>query len=84
MTLAVKLPALLGRVDVSLKDRFLHQYKGDFCLPSLNTYFRSVLTSAPIKTLDERSCLLDELEHDIWLDYFQDHVLPTITRFNLI
>lgn len=84
MALDSTLPALLSRADKDLGDRFLADYKGDYSLPSLNQYFRSVLTQAPIKTLDERSCLLDELEPAIWIDYFEGHVLPTITRFNLI
>lgn len=84
MTLKTDLPALFAREDTDLSDRFCKEYTGDYSLPSLNAYFRNLLTRAPISTLDERSCLLNELEPRIWLDYFTDHVFPTIIRFNLL
>lgn len=50
---------------------------------SLNTYFRQVLGHAPISTLNERSCLRDDLDPSVWLKYFVSHVVPTLVRFNL-
>jgi hypothetical protein len=50
---------------------------------SLNKYFRIELSKAPVPTLDERECLIDDLQPKQWLRYFADHVLPTLVRFNL-
>lgn len=50
---------------------------------SLNKYFRIELSKAPVPTLDERECLIDDLSPAQWLKYFQGHVLPTLVRFNL-
>lgn len=50
---------------------------------SLNKYFRVQLSKAPVPTLDERECLIDDLSPGQWLKYFESHVLPTLVRFNL-
>jgi hypothetical protein len=50
---------------------------------SLNKYFRVELSKAPVSTLDERECLIDDLEPNQWLKYFRVHVLPTLVRFDL-
>lgn len=50
---------------------------------SLNKYFRCELGKAPVSTLDERECLIDDLEPKQWLKYFEGHVLPTLVRFDL-
>lgn len=50
---------------------------------SLNKYFRIELSKAPVPTLDERECLIDDLSQAQWLKYFRGHVLPTLVRFNL-
>lgn len=50
---------------------------------ALNKYFRHQLSKAPVSTLDERECLIDDLDPKQWLKYFRQHVLPTLVRFNL-
>jgi len=49
----------------------------------LNKYLRFQLAKAPVSTLDERGCLIDEISAGQWFDYFESHVLPTLVRFNL-
>lgn len=49
----------------------------------LNKYFRIELGRAPISTLEERECLIDDLDEGVWLRYFEHHILPTLVRFNL-
>lgn len=75
---------ILGELDGDEASGFASTYSGDDHIPSLNKYFRKVLTHAPIATLDERSCLMDELEESRWLEYFGQHVAPTVVRFKLI
>lgn len=48
-----------------------------------NVYFKHLLQQAPIKTRDEEDCLLDDLDTRSWISYFQEHVVPTLIRFNL-
>lgn len=50
---------------------------------SLNKYFRGELAKAPVSTMDERSCLRDDLSPTAWLKYFGSHVAPTLSRFDL-
>ena len=49
----------------------------------LNKYLRIQLGKAPVSTLDERGCLIDEISAGQWFDYFESHILPTLVRFNL-
>jgi hypothetical protein len=76
---------LLSEQKQVLGDVFRSTYKnthGDEMV-SLNKYFRIQLSKAPVPTLDERECLIDDLQPEQWLKYFRGHVLPTLVRFNL-
>ena len=74
----------LAEISPEMAERFNSQYNGNDDIPSLNSYLRQVLIKAPISTMDERGCLIDDLEKTIWLDYLKTHVIPTIVRFDLI
>lgn len=52
-------------------------------LNSLNRYWRLELGSLTKDTIDERECLIDNLDETIWLSHFTKTVLPTIVEFNL-
>jgi hypothetical protein len=83
--LAQEVEDLLSEQKLHLGDAFRANYRnthGDEMV-SLNKYFRIELSKAPVPTLDERECLIDDLEPKQWLKYFQGHVLPTLVRFNL-
>lgn len=76
---------LLADQKPELADNFyagFHPGSGDV-QPALNRYFRLQLANAPVPTLDERECLIDDLSPEQWLKYFKGHVLPTLVRFNL-
>jgi len=76
---------LLADQKPHLADNFyatFHAGNGDV-LVALNKYFRLQLSNAPVSTLDERECLIDDLSHEQWLKYFKGHVLPTLVRFDL-
>ena len=62
---------------------FMESYTGGDDLPELNSYFRQVLVKAPVNTLDERGCLIDEMDPTSWMGYFIGHVAPTVVRFKL-
>lgn len=53
-------------------------------ISELNSYYRNLLIQAPINTLNERGCLLDDLDEATWLNYFKDQVVPTLVRFELV
>lgn len=77
---------LLQKSKPELADKFKSNYNaqdGFSEIISLNQYFRKELLKAPISTLDERECLIDDLSDNQWLMYFETHVLPTLVRFNL-
>lgn len=66
---------MAGRLNLSAIGNDIH---------TANSYFRNLLIQAPIKTIDERGCLLDDVTDEVWIEYFRDHVAPTLVRFNLI
>lgn len=83
--------SVIQKVQQVLDDRcpdtakvFRTNYSGGDNIVDMNHYFRQVLSNAPVSTLDERGCLIDDLEEDIWVGYFTDHVAQTVIRFNLI
>lgn len=83
--LAQEVEDLLSEQKQVLGDVFRDTFRnshGDEMV-SLNKYFRVELSKAPVSTLDERECLIDDLQPKQWLKYFQVHVLPTLVRFNL-
>lgn len=83
-SLVNKVHAILDRDDPDIAKTFLKNYQGGDTLVDLNNYFRKQLTRCPIPTLEERSCLLDDLSAEYWIEYFKDQVAPTIIRFNLV
>lgn len=75
---------LLADHKPHLADAFRSNFRfsGDPMI-GLNKFFRCELGKAPVSTLDERECLIDDLEPRQWLKYFTVHVLPTLVRFDL-
>lgn len=84
MHLTKKVKQSLDDLCKECGDGFNKGYEGGESLTELNQFFRNVLVKAPVSTLDERSCLVDDVDDDTWLGYFKDHVVPTIVRFKLI
>lgn len=84
MSLIQKVQKVLAERSSETASSFGTRYKGGDDVPSMNTFFRQALIAAPVSTLDERGCLMDDLEEDIWLDYFTNHVAPTVIRFSLV
>lgn len=83
MSLKQKVKQSLDELCPDTGQSFLNNYSGGDTLPELNKHFRQALVKAPVNTLDERGCLIDEMDVDSWLGYFNDHVAPTIVRFKL-
>lgn len=83
-TLTDEVADLIRQQDPDEAKHFIQTYDGDNSLASMNRYFRGVLTHSPISTMDERGCLLDDLDEPRWLDYLKNHVIPTLVRFKLI
>lgn len=78
---------LLGNSNAARKDAFKRSFKapkaGGDEVKSLNDYFRVELSKVEASTIDERGCLIDGIPPAKWLQYFKDHVLPTLVRFDL-
>lgn len=55
----------------------------DMNLREINQYLRLVLADAPVCTINERECLMDNLSDGVWMEYFIDTVYPTLVKFNL-
>lgn len=85
MSLFQKVCDLLHDKKPDLARKFSSTYsdRGSDEQRSLNHHFRIVLSKAPVSTLDERECLSDDIDPDVWLRYFESHVIPTLVRFNL-
>lgn len=84
MSLIQKVQKVLAERSSETASGFSTRYTQGDDIVSLNAFFRQVLITAPVSTLDERGCLMDDLDDDVWLDYFTKHVAPTVIRFNLI
>ena len=84
MSLIQKVQKVLDERSSETASNFSARYKGGDDVVSMNAFFRQVLIAAPVSTLDERGCLMDDMDESIWLDYFANHVAPTVVRFNLI
>lgn len=81
--LSLKVEEVIASHSEEMADRLNLSAVGND-IKTANSYFRNVLAQAPINTINERGCLLDDVDEDIWIEYFSDHVAPTIVRFNLI
>lgn len=55
----------------------------DMDIRGINQYLRLVLADAPVCTINERECLMDNLSERVWMEYFVDTVYPTLVKFNL-
>jgi len=87
-SLTGKVYNLLEERKPELAENFKHGFNGTSSTDEeevklLNRYFRAVLATAPVSTVDERGCLMDNLAPDTWLKYFKSHALPTLLRFDL-
>lgn len=78
-----KVASALAKRDETMAERFEAEYHGE-TIEELNDYFRKVLTSAPINTMDERSVLMDDHDEVVWMRYFRSHVIDTVVNFQLI
>lgn len=87
-SLSQRVREALAREKPELGDAFERSFTSsastdEALLVDLNKYFRIELGKAPLSTLDERGCLIDDLAPGMWFKYFEQHVLPTLVRFNL-
>lgn len=75
------------REDPEMYRRILSELTQDevdnMSMRELNNYFRLALAKAPVSTTNERECLVSGLSDDAWLDYFENTVFPTLTKYSL-
>lgn len=88
LSLSERVQEALGRskpeLGVAFSNTFRPKSKDEAGVQvELNKYLRLQLAKAPVSTLDERQCLIDEISAGQWFEYFESHVLPTLVRFNL-
>lgn len=82
---------LLCDRDTILAERYYSKFSADIELTKgkvdqvaeLNHYWRIVFGLMNEDTLKERSCLVDHIPAEVWLDNFKRYVLDSVLKFGL-
>lgn len=90
-TLVEQIHGLIAQHDLKQANRFRKHFNNTQALNvfsigvlnSLNRYWRLELGGIAKDTIDERECLVDNVDESVWLHNFATTVLPTIVSHRL-
>lgn len=69
--------------DVELAESFVRRCPPVSDLVELNTFFHNLLAQYPEGCRDLREHLDDTMHEDVWMQHFEQYILPTLRRKRL-